>query len=253
MTTSANEQKERYATPQPIGLFVLFTSLREHGQPFGMSAGLRDLGLYCVTDWFYVFAVAKRLKTVLHETSEISNSERRLLRAIDATSFYFFLRIYYDTLAVIISHLFELRYTHVGWKLPSKSFFEQLKSLNKQDHPELAEYKSYAERLKFISTFMQARNIRNRLKAYSPKEEGSARLMWLDKDYFPNTGDLRAEVGLLLYQTIAFTDFIGDYFLYKLSEIMPLERMECDHHGYPRALMNKEQIDTYRWFIVGSE
>jgi hypothetical protein len=237
-------EKEHYFKKRPIGLFVVFTSLRE--QPGILTSDapskLTNCGLHVVTDWNYIFLILNRLRRSLLDKS-------RWDIAIDATSFFLFLRIYYDSLSHLIHLLFKMINPIESQRWPkSHSFADQIKWFGKQENnPYFAEYVRCLTVHGFKESFISMRRIRNLLKTM-PTNGDAARMVWMSHDWFPITGNLRNEVGYYTFQCLKFTDFLGDYFLMKIEERVPIIRMEEDHHGYERGRLEDDQIQVYKWF-----
>lgn len=230
--------KNHYISPKNIGLFVLFNSIKEQWPHLGYSQEFVKMGLYCVTDWNYIFKVAYR-------TLRSFIKGNRWDIAIDITSFYLFLRIYYDTLASLVSYFCKLLYPSNSRRLPkSESFSDQLKWLDKNAGTEFTQYKKILKKYSFEKFFKQGKILRDKLKT-PPHNTKSKRMIWL-----PPKNDLIKQIGLSLYKTIEFTDILGEYFLIKFAQIKSLKRMEKDHHGYSRSLMRDEETETYKWFIL---
>lgn len=227
-----------YTVERPIGFAVLLNSLNEAGIPFDNNIEAPGLDmrfhLYIPNDWHFVFMAAERLKNSLE-------SGERFNIAFDGTVFYLFLRIYYDSLASLIHHVFRIIYPKNSKKWPpARSFNKQLKWVekHKQDDP-FKEYDYYLKGFSFDSYFSKIRDLRNSLKEV-PHDGKSERLAW--KMYGLN---IKSEVKKVLHKTIEFSDFIGDYLLSKMN----IMRMESDHHGYPRSFMEKSEIKIYKWFV----
>ena len=58
----------------------------------------------------------------------------------------------------------------------------------------------------------------------------------------------KKETGKALHKLISFTDFVGDYLTVVVSKVIPFERLEFDHNNYPVGLIDKETLETYKWF-----
>lgn len=232
-----------YFESRPIGLFVLFTSLREQPTILNNFSSLTSVNqLIVITDWIYIFEVMKRLKSSL-----IAQSRWNI--ALDATSFFLFIRIYYDSLSHLIHLLFKAMNPSCSQKWPkAHSFSDQLKWFGKQSNNQyFAEYNRCLAKYGFSESFMNMRKIRNLIKT-APMAAEPARMVWLSKDLYPITGNLRNEVGRYLYECLKFTDFLGDYFLMKIEEMVPIQRMETDHHGYERGHLPNNHLEIYKWF-----
>lgn len=199
-----------------------------------------------VTDWNYIFLILGRLKGSL-------DSRSRWEIALDATSFFLFVRIYYDSLSYFIHLLFKAINPSVPQRWPkAHSFADQVKWFSKRrSDPYFAEYVSCLATHDFEESFMRMRQIRNRLKTM-PTSEETGRLVWVSRDWFPITGNLRNEAGYTLYECLKFTDFIGDYFLMKIEEMVSIHRMEEDHHGFNRSRLENNRIELYKWFNSSS-
>ena len=91
------------------------------------------------------------------------------------------------------------------------------------------------------------RDLRNRLKS-TPTGEDVSRLTYLSAEWFPLTGNLRNEVGILMCECLTFMDFVGDYCFMMIVAIRPIYRLEQDSRGQERSVLSEEHIALYKWF-----
>lgn len=230
-----------YFKKQPLGLFVLLNSCKEQGL-IHYDDELSKASLWVICDWEYVLMSSHILK------KSLMKSERWDL-AYNTTAFLLFLRIYYDSLANIVYLFLKLQYPKNSrlW-LQGTSFNNLLKTVNKLSHDsELAGLKFGLDKYQFEKTFKEIKNLRDRLKNPSTREN-SHRLIYMTSSDFPLTGELKKEIGIYIYKTISFTDFIGDYLL-AIAKNKPIERMESTHHGYSVGILTDAELKLYRWFL----
>ncbi len=235
--TTANQAY--YTTPQPIGIFVLLNSLKEQ-YPFDFSVKMQITWVYFSNDWILLLRCIERLK-------ESIEKDDRWDIALDATTYYLLLRIYFDSFASIIHQLLKSCYPSESrmWP-PANSFSDQLKWFEKSKITEYAPFWDAMKKLGFDEFFKQERDLRNSLKT-PPHSNKSKRMSYV---IMPNVKKIRTTIGNSFYSTIRFSDFLGDYLLMHISAIKSLERMEKTHQGDPIGLFSKEQLDVYKWFIV---
>lgn len=173
--------RQYYFESRPIGLFVLLTSLKE--QPDALKFGdLADdffnCALHAIVDWIYVFRTLGRLKKSIELGS-------RWDMALDGSSFFLFVRIYYDSLGRLIHLLFKAMNPGSADRWPkAHSFADQIKWFRKRESdPYFPEYVRCLEAHGFDESFRQMRSIRNRLKG-PPAADTGDRLVWPGKDWF---------------------------------------------------------------------
>lgn len=234
--TTANT--EYYITPQPIGIFVLLNSLKEQ-YPFQFSVEMEKTWLYFLNDWMLLLRCLRRVK------NSIEKNERWDI-ALDTTTYYLLLRIYFDSFASIIHQLLKSLYPSNSrmWP-PAGSFADQLKWFEKST---ISEYKYFSEamnKLGFDNFFKEERDLRNSIK--TPPHFGKSKRM--SYEIMPDVKKIKKNIGVSFYSTIRFSDFLGDYLLVHISGIKYLERMEKTHKGYLVGLLSKEQLEIYKWFI----
>lgn len=231
--------KEYYATPQPIGIFVLFNSLKEQ-YPFDFSVKEQMTWLYFVNDWMLLLRCVERLK------ESIEKNDRWDI-ALDATTYYLLLRIYFDSFASIIHQSLRSCYPSDSRMWPSaNSFSDLLKWFEKSKITEYAPFWDAMKKLSFNEFFKQERDLRNSLKT-PPHSDKSRRMSYV---IMPNIIKTRTNIGNSFYSIIRFSDFLGDYLLVHISAKKPLERMVETHYGDPVGLFSKEQLEVYKWFIA---
>jgi hypothetical protein len=237
-------QPDHFSADGTLGLYVLFNSLKEQPHCFGENryqGEYSDCGLYVATDLLYVFTALRRLRKSLERND-------RLETAVDATSFFLFTRILYDSLGGLIHVLYKILNPTDSRRWPARqSFREMLKSLRSNPDPYFDEFKRVLSAYDFETSFSAMRDIRNGLKEIAGRQ-GTRRLMWTSAADFPMTGNLRNEVGRYLLSVLSFMDFLDDYFLMKIEEKTPIHRLEVDHHGSRRGYLTADEIETYRWF-----
>jgi hypothetical protein len=225
-------------------LYVLFNSIREQLDVFENCKHWEEYqksSFYATTDLIYIFVSLKRLKLSLE-------NKLRFETAVDATSFFLFARILYDSLASLIHVLFKMINPSDSKKWTAKhSFKEMLKSLKNNQTNYFKVLKDVLDQYDFENTFNNLRDIRNSLKEASGSQS-SKRLLYQSSKNYPNTGNLRNEVGYHLYYLLSFMDFIGLYFLMKIEEKTPILRLEKDHHGERRGYLDSNDLDLYKWF-----
>ena len=109
--------RQYYADKVSIGLLALLNTISELNI-YDFDNDLARAHLYLENDWFIFFIVARRLRDSL-EKGDIYEI------TIDGSSFYLFLRIYYDSLALVIHYLFKKMYPNNSRKWPVISSFEK--------------------------------------------------------------------------------------------------------------------------------
>lgn len=230
--------KDYYAIPRPIGIFVLSNSLKEQ-YPNSFPFETEKTWLYLINDWVLLLMCIERLKNSIEKNS-------RWDIALDATSYYLLLRIYFDSFASIIYQLLKLLYPSKSRMWPSgSSFAGQLKWFGNNKIPEYAVFWKAMQELGFDEFFKQERDLRNSLKA-PPHLDKSKRMSYM---IIPDIQKIRANVGNSFFSTIRFSDFVGDYLLVHISSIKSLRRLEETEYGDPVGLFSKEQLEVYKWFI----
>ena len=241
MKSSKYEDISYYGEKRSIGLLSLLNTINTLNL-YGLDNHLIRRQLFLENDWFIIFMVARRLKDSIIKESFYDMT-------IDGTSFYLFLRIYYDSLASVIHYLFKKNYPNNSRKWPTGSFFNQLKWFEEVDYKDFYDYKRELENYSYPIFFRKIRDIRNSLKEPAQKLN-SGRLNFKINSKLPKLQELKKSVAESLFKAISFTDFVGDYFFKKLSEVKEVKRLDYSYTGYPASFMHKGEIEVYRWFTL---
>src|SRR4030042_5917790 len=244
--------KEYYFEKQPIGLFSFVGSIKEQ-EPNLMSWEIyqheREKHIYYVLniiwDWNAIFWILERLKSYMEqrETHYIS---------VDAITYFLFLRVFYDSLSNYIHFIFKLLNPKNSRRWPkANSFSDQLKWLNKYKDDEYFDiYKEALKEHEFEKKFEEIRTLRNNIKDF-PGKRSEMRRHYVSgtSEVFPNTGNLRNEIGHYLYHTLKYIDFLGDYFFMQLEKhsvnLVPIAK---DHHGYDISSIGDKCLEIYAWY-----
>lgn len=192
------------------------------------------------SDYLTIFICARKVFTSieLKDNYEIS---------IDGTSYYFFLRIYYDSLAVVLHLLMRKLYpTSITWP-PTKSFNSFVKWLSESSNSEISRIFKDFNQYKYLDVFIKAREIRNQLKTPSSIPQ-SRRLVHEKMNTDINIETLKKDIVDTLFSLLSMSDYLGNYFLRNLKELKSLKRIDYDQDQYPVAFLHSEERKIYIWF-----
>ena len=232
-----------YTEKKPIGFLSLIKTVYQ-SLSFENDSKLRTCLGVAYVDFISVFIIARRVfESMKKDNIEIS---------LDATSYYFFLRIYYDTISSAVHFLSKCLMNNSRTYIPIGSFNDQLEWLKTTEIREWRNlYNGYIE-YGYKDEFIRIRDIRNQVKM-RPFIKDSRRFIIEKMDIEPKKTELRKNMGSSLFKTISLTDYLGDYFFKNIPKLREEARIDYDSKGYPVGYLHPGERAIYEWFITDSE
>lgn len=231
-----------YTKNVPIGLLSLIYTIVGNNI-FENDTSLRKSMLTLYSDHMAIFVCARRVRDAIGKKDSLGI-------AIDATSYYFFLRIFLDSFTSTFHYFMrKLHPSNSRFWPPIRSFSvltSWFSDRQNKSNDDLSIIKDFST-LRYLEVLDRAREIRNQLKT-RPNILSSRRLAHEKMNDEVNIVNLKKDLKDTLFVMLSTMDYIGDYFFRNLLELKNVARIDFNKDKYPVGFLHPEERKIYYWF-----